>query len=590
MPIIYSSYLNNINKEDAPFFTDFTNFTDLPAFKFKNTGPFQTKTAVLPKTKTQVLKPKPTVEKKIVKISPAISTIPKKIRIQESFPEKAAQDVPSLATTYLRPTIIKGEKEISETYEISNRELIEHYGFQKEKVTTSNWLAYFKKQKIEKQLVALANEEKNRLSSMAQHENRNSKRPKVASIIVEQKEPKKEKEMDSDTTVDQVKLPMASVIKKVKQQRPRPLELEEELKKSDDNTLPVAAQIHHPPKKAESPEILSSSSISSINKDSLSHIVRQAIHREYSKTQSVQSHKSHKILVTTQVDDQMDSQKNGQSIKLVATASAATFGHSKDYPKSLSGRLVAYRGGRAKDDPSSKIYNYYFEPDYDSNKSLFDYGNGFIQIEEKFNSPMSVVSGVILTKEMMRTRMNWMLTLEDQKLEVPLWSKTAFYDFLKHHGLRGEGGNLMVKRHEAVRDINIDGDFERRFFLDEQFKINNGPTAQYILYVGVEPGNRLIKYLTFNRRVSEKVVFLSNENGEIFYDDSYFLQPQLEKIKLYEKKIMGKQQSELMIEGNQLTYFNKDIHASIVGPNLYEYLRPQLSTGNEAILGAFPYG
>ena len=311
LPIIYSSYLNNINKEDAPFFTDFTdftNFTDLPAFKFKNTGPFQTKTAVLPKTKTQVLKPKPSVEKKIVKISPAIPTIPtipKKIRIQESFPVKAAQDVPPLATTYLRSTIIKGEKEISETYEISNRELIEHYGFQKEKVATSNWLAYFKKQKIEKQLVALANEEKNRLSSMAQHENRNSKRPKVASIIVEQKEPKKEKEkeMDSDTTVDQVKLPMASVIKKVKQQRPRPRpleleeELEEELKKSDDNadntdnTLPVA-HIHHPPKKAESPEILSSSSISSINKDSLSHIVRQAIHREYSKTQSVQSHKA----------------------------------------------------------------------------------------------------------------------------------------------------------------------------------------------------------------------------------------------------------------------------------------------------------
>ena len=199
-----------------------------------------------------------------------------------------------------------------------------------------------------------------------------------------------------------------------------------------------------------------------------------------------------------------------------------------------------------------------------------------VRIEEKINGPMSVLSGVINTTGMMRTRINWTLTLEDQKMTVPLLAENKFHDFLERHNFIDEGAYLLIKMNDLIEEVNLDAQYTDRFFLDENFEISE--EAKYIFYAGVSPGNCLIKYATMDKKIAEKVVFLGE--GEIFFDNVDFWASGLERISLLEKRLMGRYQSELVIDGDKISYFNREnIKARIAGTNRYEYKRPTLPMG-----------
>ncbi|MCY4524807.1 MAG: hypothetical protein OXB84_08715, partial [Halobacteriovoraceae bacterium] len=239
----------------------------------------------------------------------------------------------------------------------------------------------------------------------------------------------------------------------------------------------------------------------------------------------------------------------------------------------IDGRLTAYQAGKSE---NALLYNLMFSPDYDLNASIYDHGNGEINITEKLNGSMSILSGVLSSPEMIKTRINWMLTSEDQNMHVPLFTESNFYELLEQNDLNDQGAHLLIKLNDAVEKTDLDSEYDGKLYLNKNFD-QSSDDALFVLYIGVNPGNRLIKYHTFNDKISEKVVFLGE--GEVFYDDANFWGPGLQRIALFEKKLMGNNQSELVIEGEQITYFNKEIKASIAGTNLYEYLRPQLPTG-----------
>ena len=243
-----------------------------------------------------------------------------------------------------------------------------------------------------------------------------------------------------------------------------------------------------------------------------------------------------------------------------------------DFTK-IEGSLFAYNALGGYD---FKVYNFSFNPDYDTNVSLYDYGNGEIRVEEKINGPMSILSGTLNASEIMQTRINWMLTFDNQKMLIPVLFKSDFYNLLDRHDLTDAGGHLLIKLNDAIESIDLDSEYNAKLYLDENFNESEND-VHFIFYIGISAGNRLIKYKTFNDKISEKVVFV--EEGNIFYDTIQFFGPKLTKITLFEKKLMGKYPSELVIDGDQIKYFNKDIKASVAGTNFYEYLRPQLPSG-----------
>ena len=271
--------------------------------------------------------------------------------------------------------------------------------------------------------------------------------------------------------------------------------------------------------------------------------------------------------------DQINNIQTSSQVTAWPIKESANIGYGpQDFTK-IDGLLTAYQAGESE---SSRIYNLVFVPDYDSNTSFYDYGDGGIRIEEKINGPMSILSGILNAPGMVRTRINWTLTLEDQKMHVPLLDESMFYDLLEQHNLIDKGAHLLIKLNDAVETTDLDSKYNAKLYLDKNFN-KSEDDVEFVFYIGISPGNRLIKYKTFNDKNSEKVVFLGE--GEIFYDKIHLWRPGLEKMALFEKKLMGQYPSELVIDGDQIRYFNKDIKASVAGTNYYEYLRPQLPTG-----------
>ena len=611
LPLVYGSYIDEIDKRKSikVNLSVFKNAqrTITRHLKTKKNRPERTIVRV-PLRKNKKLKPV-TISKKIV--------IPK-----TSF--KKMKKV-TLKTTLIS---IKLEKNVT----ISNNQLVEHYGFKVEE-NKIDWIAHFKRHQIEEKLIALSRQEEKRkqkkvIRPLPILAKKVEEKIKAAPLTQKVKE-KVLVQRKNNTRVDTAHHSMASTTTLTTHNK-------------------VSLQENDYPKTG--PPLNTHPTISQVNKDILSPVVRQAIDRAYQQfDMNIQEEYSTDKLVNNQKkqnkQEKQTIQKNNPKKDLavfiypkeeekqdVALSSPSSLDIHKmfspdpvppfksfqqqnlvkvDIPKDnpetskslpakinpiqafpqitsedvkkhqnnssnatiINGQLTAYQAGGAE---NSLIYNLAFVPDYDPNASFHDYGDGEIRIEEKINGPMSILAGTLNASGMIRTRINWMLTLEDQKIHVPIFDESEFYDLLEQHNLTDEGAHLLVELNEAVEATELDSEYNAKLYLDQNFN-ESEDDIHFVLYIGVSPGNRLIKYRTFNDKISEKVVFLGD--GEVFYDKIGIWRPGLEKIALFEKKLMGQYPSELVIDGDQIRYFNKDIKASIAGTNFYEYLRPQLPTG-----------
>ncbi|PIK14305.1 hypothetical protein [Halobacteriovorax sp. JY17] len=199
---------------------------------------------------------------------------------------------------------------------------------------------------------------------------------------------------------------------------------------------------------------------------------------------------------------------------------------------------------------------------------------GAIEIEEMINERVSTIRGTILSSDTFPTIVELPLEYGDFLVNIPLLERDDV--FKRFEGIRG--AMLLVELDESTDSIDIDHKYVERILLNDRFKkVEEGDDYRFILYVGVEPGNTLIQYLTLNNEVGEKIVHLVEDH--VLYESNTYIQSKKEKIELFETKLLGKNDLELNIDGDDIRYFNTGIGSKSIGLNLYEIERPVLPLG-----------
>jgi hypothetical protein len=227
---------------------------------------------------------------------------------------------------------------------------------------------------------------------------------------------------------------------------------------------------------------------------------------------------------------------------------------------------------------STQITDFELIPQYDRNERISDHGTGSIVINEKLNNEMSVVRGTVIAKNKVRTNVDITVEKGDYQIDIPLMDQELLNSFLDKKKLEGLNGFLLIDLDESIDSVDIDSSFEAKIFLTDNFKVTaEEEEYRYILYVGVEPGNALVHYLTLKDEVIQKIVHITE--GEVYFEGTLILDSKVEKVELYETKLLGNSKMELNIEGSEIAYFNTDIKAKSIGLNLYQYKRPKMMLG-----------
>ncbi len=199
---------------------------------------------------------------------------------------------------------------------------------------------------------------------------------------------------------------------------------------------------------------------------------------------------------------------------------------------------------------------------------------GAIEIEEMINERVSTIRGTILSSDTFPTIVELPLEYGDFLVNIPLLERNDV--FKRFEGIRG--AMLLVELDDSTDSVDIDHKYIERVLLNDRFKqVEEGDDYRFVLYVGVEPGNTLIQYLTLNDEIGEKIVHLVEDH--VLYESNTYIQSKKEKIELFETKLLGKNDLELNIDSDDVRYFNTGLGSKSIGLNLYEVERPILPLG-----------
>jgi hypothetical protein len=224
-----------------------------------------------------------------------------------------------------------------------------------------------------------------------------------------------------------------------------------------------------------------------------------------------------------------------------------------------------------------------FIPSYDKNETIRDDQDGRIVIDYSLSADQGNIRGTVIKYGFMRTNIEISLDTENDEFLFPLVTVDSITKYLDENELEGYGGYLLVDIGDQVEDVDIDSEYEQRIFLDEKFKsVTIDKEFHYILFLGITPGNALVKYLTIEGDVAEKVTHIAMD--ELSVELARIEQSSLRSIELYEEQVISKKPYELDIQDNEIGYFNNKTAFSKKGTNYFEYKRPSLPRGMRTYL------
>lgn len=201
-----------------------------------------------------------------------------------------------------------------------------------------------------------------------------------------------------------------------------------------------------------------------------------------------------------------------------------------------------------------------------------------LYIEIPLNSQMGVLTGVLLASEMMRTKLDLVLEEGDYELAIPMISQYDYHRFLEREGLQGQGGHLLVQLDSRVDTVEIDSYYEAKVFLNKNFKVvEQSEEHDFILFVGVKPGNTLLSAKTFRDGNAQKILHITED--ELTFDGGSYVRAGQDFLEFENIQVLGRRNSPLNIYGDQLKYFNTNISGVREGLGSYSLKTPSLMSG-----------
>lgn len=475
-----------------------------------------------------------------------------------------------------KPTQQMLEIKTAETHEIASENEFKQYGFEanSEVAMATNWSHYFDTANVAATLKTLSEEESVR--RVASNEEHSSSDEMIEQTVTETASAVTENEFKNDEE---------AVALNILLKNDGPVEADDDLvlidysKNSElgDSTsveinheqpeLPesVAAQMIGQPE-VQTPE--SANDYAASSEGAMSDTVLQAIARNQSEllaqvdpsllrgapTAKVSSHK-------TTYD--FAGGENGQAEVSGQNAFLSSSDEAGDH------RLVIQAlVGRKGEELTKKAYNYEFIPSFNSTLSLYDNADGEIVINGELHAETALLSGSIVKAGYVRTRVEIPVERGHIAQPIALLEQETLLSFIEEKGLRGAGGHLFVQLSEQIDDVEIDAGHEEKLFINDKMELTkDNLSASYVLFIGVDPGNVTITYFHGTKNAA-KVVGIYED--ELFVDTPVLINSAPAELKLVERNLMGKNATDLLIDGDKMKSFQSGKNAIPLAYNNYE--------------------
>lgn len=210
-----------------------------------------------------------------------------------------------------------------------------------------------------------------------------------------------------------------------------------------------------------------------------------------------------------------------------------------------------------------------FVPHYDKNERIYDEAEGVLRLTSNLEHS-NYIHGTLLSEHFINTRTSIPLYLGGGLFEVPLLEREALYALLDKENLKGLGSYLLIDLGEKGIDVDIDKKSEGRTFLNEDFKVTTQESSyKYVLYVGVEPGNSVVRFLDTNGATHEKLVFLAE--NELTFEYFQVRDPFSFRFEAFEINPLSKKAKELTISASDISIFGREEKPKQLGINTFEF-------------------
>lgn len=223
-----------------------------------------------------------------------------------------------------------------------------------------------------------------------------------------------------------------------------------------------------------------------------------------------------------------------------------------------------------------------FIPHYDKNERIYDEAEGVLRLTSNLEQS-NYIYGTLLSEHFVNTRTSIPLYLGGGLFEVPLLEREALFALLDKENLRGIGSYLLLDLGEKGIDVDIDKKSEARTFLSEDFKVTTQESSyKYILYVGVEPGNSVVRFLDSNGETHEKLVFLAE--NEVTFEYFQVRDPFAFRFEAFEINPLSQKAKELTISSAQINLFGREESPKQIGINTFEFSKYSGMTSSNSYL------
>ena len=287
----------------------------------------------------------------------------------------------------------------------------------------------------------------------------------------------------------------------------------------------------------------------------------------------VTTHKSQKPKTTQESDTYKSEEEQQQGFVPDAKAPAAETQtktkaklkapSAQTYPISLS---VNALGSDLKKLNQIQGFEVRFQDDL--SETLEDYGSGEVKIETEMSQPKMTRTVTLLKRGFIPTSTEIIMEEGTGSVSIPMIEEDTYNEVMLQHERRGSVGALLVELDDESELAKLDVKFGDVIKLDGDFKRTENEDFRYQLFVGVQAGNAMVSYHRGNGEVVSKIVHVHEH--EVTYDANFYEDVVNEKVRLYEEDLLGKENSPLIISGEQVKVFATNNTAKKINNHTYK--------------------
>lgn len=295
------------------------------------------------------------------------------------------------------------------------------------------------------------------------------------------------------------------------------------------------------------------------------------------------------VFYTYNTPDKKEAKKPNPSLPKINTANLHNLKKPKDYrpivdfssfmqsaarkTKVATNFKIKLREFDAKGAAKNNITDFDLVPSYNLNEILTDSGAGEIKVPISADDKFSTFRASVAARDIIRTNFE-LSARSDTTFDIPVMRTLYLNKILEKHKIKEQtGAHILVDLGEKIDTSTFNGKFQKKIYLNRNFKeVDPGDSFVYELYLDVELGNNMIKYMDFKGKVAQKIIHTIQD--ELTYEAPFILNSQAISFSVYEENLAAKTLQKLSLNAKDIKYFNRDITASQVALNRYKVIMP----------------